>query len=171
MPQEIRVVLCFDCNMYQVDIVKKINKWQCKLCGAKQSLKKEFYRGSGGDCRLKAQELNMDKGRATEEVENEVLEFLQSDDIDFIAMENSPEDFLGQQSQQENSERENKWSCYVDETNTNSDFNTSYCDTTTFHGNQNATEASFSSKKRRIENRASDLSSSCKKNSKWNDYL
>ena len=38
MPQEFQVVRCFSCETFNVDIVKKDNsKWQCKLCGEKQS--------------------------------------------------------------------------------------------------------------------------------------
>jgi hypothetical protein len=40
MPQEFQVLRCFSCETFQVDIVKKSNvKWQCKLCGEKQSIK------------------------------------------------------------------------------------------------------------------------------------
>ncbi|XP_052903538.1 MRN complex-interacting protein [Anopheles moucheti] len=59
MPQELRVVRCFQCLKYQVDIVKKANKWVCKLCGVKQSLAREFFRGSGKDCRSMVQQLSM----------------------------------------------------------------------------------------------------------------
>uniref|UniRef100_A0A453YNI1 MRN complex-interacting protein N-terminal domain-containing protein n=1 Tax=Anopheles funestus TaxID=62324 RepID=A0A453YNI1_ANOFN len=59
MPQELRVVRCFQCLKYQVDIVKKANKWVCKLCGVKQSLAREFFRGSGKDCRSMVQQLSI----------------------------------------------------------------------------------------------------------------
>lgn len=40
MSQQFNVVKCFQCAMFQVDIDKKsTNKWTCKLCGSKQSLK------------------------------------------------------------------------------------------------------------------------------------
>ncbi|XP_053659656.1 MRN complex-interacting protein [Anopheles marshallii] len=61
MPQELRVVRCFQCLKYQVDIVKKANKWVCKLCGVKQSLAREFFRGTGKDCRSMVQQLSMRK--------------------------------------------------------------------------------------------------------------
>nr|XP_029729103.1 MRN complex-interacting protein-like [Aedes albopictus] len=58
MPQELRVVCCFQCRKFQSDIVKKAKKWTCKLCGAKQSLVKEYARGSGRECRLLVQQLS-----------------------------------------------------------------------------------------------------------------
>ncbi|KXJ75016.1 hypothetical protein RP20_CCG012475 [Aedes albopictus] len=58
MPQELRVVCCFQCRKFQSDIVKKAKKWTCKLCGAKQSLVKEYTRGSGRECRLLVQQLS-----------------------------------------------------------------------------------------------------------------
>ncbi|KAJ6636663.1 MRN complex-interacting protein [Pseudolycoriella hygida] len=58
MPQEIQVVQCFRCRIHQVDIVKKVPKWTCKMCGEKQSLKKVIFKGSGKECRLQVQKLN-----------------------------------------------------------------------------------------------------------------
>ncbi|XP_052866170.1 uncharacterized protein LOC128272408 [Anopheles cruzii] len=57
MPQELRVVRCIQCLKYQVDIVKKVNNWSCKVCNVKQSLAREFYRGAGKECRSIVQEL------------------------------------------------------------------------------------------------------------------
>uniref|UniRef100_A0A3B3YLB1 MRN complex-interacting protein N-terminal domain-containing protein n=1 Tax=Poecilia mexicana TaxID=48701 RepID=A0A3B3YLB1_9TELE len=49
--------------------VKKAKKWSCKLCGEKQSLLKEFGRGSGADCRRHVQKLNAMRGAKMEEQE------------------------------------------------------------------------------------------------------
>merc|ERR1712192_548 len=49
---------------------KKSAKWQCKLCGERQSLKQVFARGSGPECRKAVQELNlkrMEVGRLEEQ--------------------------------------------------------------------------------------------------------
>lgn len=44
MPQVYNIVKCYQCSTYQVDIDKKsTNKWTCKLCGAKQSLKQVVF--------------------------------------------------------------------------------------------------------------------------------
>ncbi|KAJ3646695.1 hypothetical protein Zmor_024271 [Zophobas morio] len=58
MPQEFHVLQCFNCDTYQVDIVKKVAKWSCKMCGEKQSLKKVYAKGTGKECRLLVQSLN-----------------------------------------------------------------------------------------------------------------
>ncbi|XP_034242854.1 MRN complex-interacting protein [Thrips palmi] len=62
MPQEQHVVRCYACKKFQVQIVKKVPKWQCKVCSEKQSLMKVYAQGSGKDCRLHVQNLNMQQG-------------------------------------------------------------------------------------------------------------
>uniref|UniRef100_A0A3P9AIJ9 MRN complex-interacting protein N-terminal domain-containing protein n=1 Tax=Esox lucius TaxID=8010 RepID=A0A3P9AIJ9_ESOLU len=58
MVQEFHVLRCYSCQTYQVQQVKKSKKWNCKMCGEKQSVLKEFGRGSGVDCRRHVQKLN-----------------------------------------------------------------------------------------------------------------
>uniref|UniRef100_A0A665TX25 MRN complex-interacting protein N-terminal domain-containing protein n=1 Tax=Echeneis naucrates TaxID=173247 RepID=A0A665TX25_ECHNA len=48
------------------------NRWSCKVCGQKQSLLKEFGRGSGADCRRHVQRLNAMRGAMIEEHEKQV---------------------------------------------------------------------------------------------------
>ncbi|XP_067375102.1 MRN complex-interacting protein [Channa argus] len=67
MVQEFHVVRCFKCQIFQVQQVKKATRWSCKLCGEKQSLLKEFGRGSGADCRRHVQKLNAMRGAIIEE--------------------------------------------------------------------------------------------------------
>ncbi|XP_038142582.1 MRN complex-interacting protein isoform X2 [Cyprinodon tularosa] len=69
MVQEFHVVRCFRCLSFQVQQVKKVKKWSCKLCGEKQSLLKEYGRGSGADCRRHVQKLNAMRGTMMEEQE------------------------------------------------------------------------------------------------------
>ncbi|XP_047440603.1 MRN complex-interacting protein isoform X2 [Mugil cephalus] len=69
MAQEFHVVRCFSCQSFQVQQVKKVNRWSCKLCGEKQSLVKEYGRGSGADCRRHVQKLNAMRGAMMEEQE------------------------------------------------------------------------------------------------------
>nr|CAD7398327.1 unnamed protein product [Timema cristinae] len=45
-------------SFQNVQIVKKSNKWECKMCGEKQSVKQVYGRGSGKDCRAHVQKLN-----------------------------------------------------------------------------------------------------------------
>uniref|UniRef100_A0A674ATC4 MRN complex-interacting protein N-terminal domain-containing protein n=1 Tax=Salmo trutta TaxID=8032 RepID=A0A674ATC4_SALTR len=58
MVQEFHVLRCYSCQTYQVQQVKKSKKWNCKLCGEKQS----FGRGSGVDCRRHVQKVNARRG-------------------------------------------------------------------------------------------------------------
>uniref|UniRef100_A0A3B3TI78 MRN complex-interacting protein N-terminal domain-containing protein n=1 Tax=Poecilia latipinna TaxID=48699 RepID=A0A3B3TI78_9TELE len=55
--------------MYQIQILYHISLQSCKLCGEKQSLLKEFGRGSGADCRRHVQKLNAMRGAKMEEQE------------------------------------------------------------------------------------------------------
>ncbi|XP_058129794.1 MRN complex-interacting protein [Anopheles ziemanni] len=80
MPQELRVVRCFQCSKFQVDIVKKANKWMCKVCGVKQSLMKEYFRGSGKECRSVVHELT-ERNIATDDQEAKLAEFVLQNDI------------------------------------------------------------------------------------------
>ena len=60
MPQEFQVLRCFSCETFQVDIVKMKNgKWECKLCGLKQSIKHVYAKSSTAkECRVQVQMLN-----------------------------------------------------------------------------------------------------------------
>ncbi|KAE8739991.1 hypothetical protein FOCC_FOCC014507 [Frankliniella occidentalis] len=86
MPQELHVLRCYSCQTFQVQIVKKVPKWQCKVCNEKQSvlkvsghssnfivicafilglslsLSQVYAKGSGKDCRQYVQDLNMQQG-------------------------------------------------------------------------------------------------------------
>ena len=66
MPQEMSVLHCSSCKMYQVHIVKKANKWQCKVCNVKQFFGRVFFQGSGKDCRIQVQTLNAMKAYGNE---------------------------------------------------------------------------------------------------------
>ncbi|XP_063301481.1 MRN complex-interacting protein [Pelobates fuscus] len=62
MVQEFQVLRCFSCQTFQVHQVKKSKKWNCKMCGEKQSLLKIYGQGSGADCRHHVQKLNLFHG-------------------------------------------------------------------------------------------------------------
>ncbi|CAF0765886.1 unnamed protein product [Brachionus calyciflorus] len=79
MPQIFNIVKCYQCNMYQVDIDKKsTNKWTCKLCGSKQSLKQIFFQGESKDCRLKVQQLNEMGSKIQEQIAETKLNYLEN---------------------------------------------------------------------------------------------
>ncbi|XP_066952153.1 MRN complex-interacting protein isoform X1 [Macrobrachium rosenbergii] len=69
MVQEFHVVRCFSCLSFQSQQVCKKPKYTCKICGEKQSVRKEYGRGSGKDCRIHVQKLNSLQGNL--EVEHE----------------------------------------------------------------------------------------------------
>ena len=68
MPQEFQILRCFSCETFQVDIVKiKTVKWQCKMCGAKQSIKYTYGKSSSSkDCRVQTQYLNSKRGNISD---------------------------------------------------------------------------------------------------------
>uniref|UniRef100_A0A3B3T2R6 MRN complex-interacting protein N-terminal domain-containing protein n=1 Tax=Paramormyrops kingsleyae TaxID=1676925 RepID=A0A3B3T2R6_9TELE len=66
MGQEFNVLRCFSCQTFQVHQVKKSKKWNCKMCGEKQSLLKVYGQGSGADCRRHVQKLNALRGEVLE---------------------------------------------------------------------------------------------------------
>ncbi|XP_047210374.1 MRN complex-interacting protein isoform X2 [Girardinichthys multiradiatus] len=80
MVQEFHVVRCFRCLSFQVQQVKKVKKWSCKLCGEKQSLLKEFGRGSGADCRRHVQKLNAMRGAMMEDQEDNTCEQVEAEE-------------------------------------------------------------------------------------------
>ncbi|XP_063373524.1 MRN complex-interacting protein [Cydia amplana] len=58
MPQTFQVLRCYKCEVFQVHPTKKANKWKCKLCNEKQSIKRFYGLGTGKECRLHVQKLN-----------------------------------------------------------------------------------------------------------------
>ncbi|XP_042349611.1 MRN complex-interacting protein [Plectropomus leopardus] len=106
MGQEFHVVRCFTCQSFQVQQVKKANKWSCKLCGAKQSLLKEFGRGSGADCRRHVQKLNAMRGAMMEEQEQHAWSLWKQEEVDG---EDEPEE-----QDQVNQTQVSRWSKYLD---------------------------------------------------------
>ncbi|XP_034480377.1 MRN complex-interacting protein [Drosophila innubila] len=109
MSQEIRVLQCIECGLYQVDIVKKSNRWECKVCRQKQVVHREFFRGSGAACRTKVQQLNLEHGQRRQAQEDrKILE----------VQEESETSLTGIEAQLQTSPRPkttSKWSAFVDE--------------------------------------------------------
>ncbi|EFN81785.1 UPF0544 protein C5orf45 [Harpegnathos saltator] len=93
--------------MYQVHIVKKARRWQCKLCNEKQSVKQIYFQGSGKDCRLHVQQLNSLKA-------NESLFCVNAcEQDDANTHHNSPSNVSTQVSDNDKAV-ENKWTKYLD---------------------------------------------------------
>ncbi|XP_030571388.1 MRN complex-interacting protein [Drosophila novamexicana] len=108
MSQQIRVLQCVECSLYQVDIVKKTNKWECKVCRFKQMVHKEFFRGSGAECRAKVQQLNLEHGQKQQaQEERKILEALQNVECDSFSDAQLPPSHR--------IKGPSKWADYVDE--------------------------------------------------------
>ncbi|XP_056899646.1 MRN complex-interacting protein isoform X1 [Takifugu flavidus] len=107
MVQEFHVVLCFSCRTFQVHQVKKASsRWRCSLCGEKQSLLKEFGRGSSRDCRHHVQKLNSMRGAVMQEEESNAWSLWKQ-------MEANGED-VEEQREKKQSQVESCWSKYLD---------------------------------------------------------
>ncbi|XP_012148900.1 uncharacterized protein LOC105663607 [Megachile rotundata] len=103
MPQDMNVLRCCSCKMYQVHMIKQAKKWKCKVCNHKQILKQVFFRGSGKDCRICVQKLNLLKIQ-----ENQTNEYFDDDS-------NVNNYHCANFSNQSNTEKvENKWAKYLD---------------------------------------------------------
>ncbi|XP_023184148.1 MRN complex-interacting protein isoform X1 [Xiphophorus maculatus] len=111
MVQDFHVVRCFRCQSFQVQQVKKAKKWSCKLCGEKQSLLKEFGRGSGADCRRHVQKLNAMRGAKMEEQEAHAWSLWCSPWLLLIYSEQEEEQHTGDQVRPAQVSR---WSKYLD---------------------------------------------------------
>uniref|UniRef100_A0A1B6GUL4 MRN complex-interacting protein N-terminal domain-containing protein n=1 Tax=Cuerna arida TaxID=1464854 RepID=A0A1B6GUL4_9HEMI len=117
MPQEHYVLKCFSCETFQSHIVKKTNKWLCKVCGEKQTIKKVYGRGSGKDCRLHTQKLNALKGEKEQStVEQEWEEVIE--DIPENSQNKQTSSFL---KGKPTSTRTSKWSEYVNDVKINNE--------------------------------------------------
>ena len=101
MVQEFNVVRCFSCETFQVDQVKKsTNKWTCKMCGEKQSLKQVYFTGTGKECRLNCQTLNMRRMEAESVKDAELADRSSEDENDEVvipSISNSVTEFNNQQ--------------------------------------------------------------------------
>ncbi|KAL4218362.1 hypothetical protein ACF0H5_023099 [Mactra antiquata] len=118
MPQEFQVLQCYNCETFQVHQVKKVTKWQCKLCGEKQSVKKVYGRGSGKDCRCHVQKLNSMRGKLQTTLSN-----IQTHSNENIVRQHEEHqeswEQHDQRSLQSSGSENNKWGIYVDNDNVN----------------------------------------------------
>lgn len=76
MPQEFVVIRCCECELFQVQMSKKSNKWVCKVCEQKQSVKKIFYRGSARLCREIVTQVNYTQGELRDGSSTNIEDYL-----------------------------------------------------------------------------------------------
>lgn len=91
----------------QVHQTKKSNKWQCKLCGEKQSIKRHYGLGTGKECRLHVQKLNSARGEVDET--NEIAKLNESSDEELPQIDETD---IGKNEV----DLKSKWSEFVDNT-------------------------------------------------------
>ncbi|KAG9272146.1 MRN complex-interacting protein isoform X1 [Astyanax mexicanus] len=113
MVQEFQVLRCFSCQTFQVQQVKKSKKWTCKMCGEKQSLIKEYGRGTGADCRRHVQKLNSLRGELLE-VENERAQAQWKEKKECREEDGFGDEAQSCEQQDEEQATESRWSKYVD---------------------------------------------------------
>ncbi|XP_044729597.1 MRN complex-interacting protein [Chrysoperla carnea] len=119
MPQEFHVVRCFKCEAFQVHIVKKVPKWECKICGEKQSVRQVYGKGTGKDCRLHVQKLN---ALRADEIPDNIDEIIVTDEeFDGSSSITEVNDTILPSSDEP---KQSKWAEFLDEeTETNDDNN------------------------------------------------
>ncbi|KAJ3283063.1 hypothetical protein HDU79_009444 [Rhizoclosmatium sp. JEL0117] len=104
-----QVVRCFQCSAFVVQQEKKSNKWQCTLCGSKQSVTKVYFESHvAADTRAAVQELNMRRG------ENEAVR------VNLLSESTAPANLTttkppSNQSQSQSQSQSSKWKQFDDQ--------------------------------------------------------
>ena len=96
----------FSVNLLKVHQTTKSKKWECKLCGEKQSFKRFYGIGTAKECRIHVQKLNSLRGQL-EETKNNTHENSNSSNCEEIVTTHSTNTYQPVKN--------SKWSNYVDE--------------------------------------------------------
>ncbi|EFJ51200.1 hypothetical protein VOLCADRAFT_88033 [Volvox carteri f. nagariensis] len=79
MPQQFQAVKCYKCNTFQVQQVKKVQKFNCAICGEKQTVQHIYaISDAAKDIRLHVQRLNMGAAAAQGAQEDAALQRLEN---------------------------------------------------------------------------------------------
>ncbi|XP_023940165.2 uncharacterized protein LOC112047312 [Bicyclus anynana] len=120
MPQVFQVLKCYKCSIFQVHQTKKSNKWKCKVCGEKQSVKRHYGIGTAKDCRIHVQKLNNMQGNM-EEPKLTTTDSDSAGDSDDSNTDNTIDEIKTEnvknitQLSTNNAKKESKWSNFVEE--------------------------------------------------------
>ena len=101
---------------FPLQIKKSTNRWSCKVCGDKQSLKQVFFKGTSKECRQRVQELNHRRGTVSVEHsisklnERERLQTWHNDDLPLTGE-------LSGAVTVESDQGESKWNVFVEKSN------------------------------------------------------
>ncbi|CAH2268763.1 MRN complex-interacting protein [Pararge aegeria] len=109
MPQVFQVLRCYKCSIFQVHQTRKDNKWKCKVCGEKQSLKRHYNIGTAKDCRIHVQKLNNMRGDIME-----TLKLKADSDSDFEDDTENNTKIISTQVLANNTKKESKWTAYIE---------------------------------------------------------
>ncbi|KAK3866302.1 hypothetical protein Pcinc_028163 [Petrolisthes cinctipes] len=97
MVETFHVLRCFSCLTFQSHQVRKDKKFVCKICGSKQSVKRNYGQGSGKDCRIHVQKLNSIRRDLETEQERRLddqIEEGEEQDLSTLTAENQTSEFL-----------------------------------------------------------------------------
>ncbi|CAG4924091.1 unnamed protein product [Colias eurytheme] len=108
MPQIFQVLRCYKCFIFQIHQTKKSNKWECKMCGEKQSIKRHYGIGTGKECRMHVQKLNKMQAEKTNMPKIEIDEEEEDE-------EEEVENKLKMSNTLNNKINNSKWSNYISE--------------------------------------------------------
>jgi len=114
-PQVLQVLLCVQCTTFQVHIVKKSKKWECKVCGTKQTEVRVYGKGTGPECRILVQKLNKAKGRLEEESQKENSPIGENINEEFESESIPEEEEETKEDNNSSQTKENKWDVYAAE--------------------------------------------------------
>lgn len=104
------IIIRFACFIFiQIHQTRKDNKWVCKVCGEKQSVKRHYGIGTGMDCRMHVQKLNSMRGEKEEAIKTCVSESSDCDETLESSMRNDAMNntYL--------INKKSKWSTYIEE--------------------------------------------------------
>nr|XP_026484451.1 MRN complex-interacting protein [Vanessa tameamea] len=111
MPQIFQVLRCYRCSVFQVHQTRKDNKWVCKICGEKQSVKRHYGIGTSRDCRTHVQKLNKLRG----DQEQTSVNTVDSEDSEYDESINNTNPNIDDRKALVKINKESKWSAYIDE--------------------------------------------------------
>ncbi|XP_059158247.1 uncharacterized protein LOC131942402 isoform X2 [Physella acuta] len=152
--------------------VTKTTKWQCKVCGQKQSTIKVYAHGTGADCRKYVQKLNTVRGQIDEVSGEKSLEGASSQSVTLDAHS------IGTSSncKPQVDKAKSKWSVFLDESVSQQNVSGHFENEETDHVTTDWAELRDSKKRKRVEHHTSftkSLRTSCDqtveviKNSGW----
>ncbi|CAH0722753.1 unnamed protein product, partial [Brenthis ino] len=109
MPQIFQVLRCYKCSIFQIHQTRKDNKWVCKVCGEKQSVKRHYGIGTGKDCRMHVQKLNSMRGEKEEAIKTCISDDGDCDEALECSMKNDA------MNNKYLINKKSKWSTYIEE--------------------------------------------------------